>query len=127
MKKRIKDTPVSPETYRSEFANTYRRAIEFYLGTPKEESVYVEDPELERELMRLFLDCESKIIYFLGKEGIGKTTFLKNVFGLSDNAVVFDEAKDIACISMSFRGVLLEKDANEYFMCMYRFRRKIWI
>lgn len=114
MKKRIKDTPVSPETYRSEFANTYRRAIEFYLGTPKEESVYVEDPELERELMRLFLDCESKIIYFLGKEGIGKTTFLKNVFGLSDNAVVFDEAKDIACISMSFRGVLLEKDANEY-------------
>ena len=104
MKKRIKDTPVSPETYRSEFANTYRRAIEFYLGTPKEESVYVEDPELERELMRLFLDCESKIIYFLGKEGIGKTTFLKNVFGLSDNAVVFDEAKDIACISMSFGG-----------------------
>ena len=93
MKKRIKDTPVSPETYRSEFANIYRRAIEFYLGTPKEESVYVEDPELERELMRLFLDCESKIIYFLGKEGIGKTTFLKNVFGLSDNAVVFDEAK----------------------------------
>ncbi len=116
MKKRIKDTPVSQETYRSEFVNTYRRAIEFYFGTPKEESVFVENPELERELMRLLLDYESRIIYFLGKEGIGKTTFLKNVFGLSDNVVVFDEAKDIAYVSMDFRGVLLEMDVDEYML-----------
>lgn len=114
MKKRIKDTPVSTEIYRNEFINTYRKAIEFYFGTPKEESVYVEDPELERELMRLLLDHESKIIYFLGKRGIGKTTFLKNVFGLSDNTVVFDGAKDTVYISMSFRGALLEMDVNEY-------------
>lgn len=114
MKKRIKDTPIPQNEFRNEFFNIYRKAIEFYFGNPKEESVYVEDIKLENELMRLILDQESKIIYFLGKGGIGKTTLLKNVFKISDNAVVFDESKDTVYISMSFRGQLLECDIRQF-------------
>lgn len=114
MKKRIKDTPIPPNEFRNEFSNMYRKAIEFYFGNPKEEAIYIEDIKLENELMRLILDQESKIIYFLGKGGIGKTTLLKNTFKLSDNAVVFDESKDTAYISMSFRGQLLESDIRKF-------------
>lgn len=110
MAKRIKDTPIPLNEFRNEFFNVYRKAIEFYFGNPKEEAVYVEDTKLENELMRLILDQESKIIYFLGKGGIGKTTLLKNIFNLSDNAVTFDESKDTVYMSMSFRGQLLESD-----------------
>ena len=114
MKKRIKDTPIPANEFRNEFFNVYRKAIEFYFGNPKEEAVYIEDIKLENELMRLILNQESKIIYFLGKGGIGKTTLLKNTFKLSDNAVVFDESKDTVYISMSFRGQLLESDIRRF-------------
>lgn len=114
MKKRIKDTPVPQSEFKSEFYNIYRKVIEFYFGNPKEEAIYVEDTDLENELMRLILNQESKIIYFLGKGGIGKTTLLKNAFNLSDNAVVFDASKDTVYISMSFRGQLLETDIKRF-------------
>lgn len=110
MKKRIKDIPIPQTEFRDEFLNVYRKVIEFYLGNPKEESVYIEDPKLKDNLMRLILNAESKIIYFLGKGGIGKTSFLKKTFGLSDNAVVFDETRNTVYMSMSFRGQLLESD-----------------
>ena len=112
MKRKIKDTPISSNEFSNEFFNVYRKAIEFYFGNSKEEAVYIEDVELENELQHLILEQESKIIYFLGKGGIGKTTLLKNVFKLSDNAVVFDESKNIVYMSMNFRGQLLESDVK---------------
>lgn len=137
MKKRIKDTPVPTGDYRNEFFNTYRKVIEFYFGNPKEETVYVDDPELERELIRLILNQEDKIIYFLGKEGIGKTTLLKNVLGISDNAIVFDEIKDTVYIPINFRGLLVETDIKQFIInsisCLctaleerYGFREKVY-
>ena len=114
MKRRVKDTPIMSNGFRNEFFNVYRKAIEFYFGNPKEEVVYIEDTKLENELLRLVLERESKIIYFLGKGGIGKTTLLKNVFGLSDNTVLFDNSKDTVYMSMSFRGQLIESDIKSF-------------
>ncbi len=114
MKKRIKDTPVSANDYKNEFFNVYRKEIEFYFGNPKEESVYVEDSKIEKKLMQLISNDDSKIIYFLGKAGIGKTTLLKKYFKLSDNTVVIDEQKKAVFISMSFRGQLVENDISQF-------------
>jgi len=114
MKKRIKDTPIPQNEFRNEFFNVYRKAIEFYFGKPKEELIYIEDIKTENELTQLILTNESKIIYFLGKGGIGKTTLLKNNFGLSDNAVVFDSAKNTVYMSMSLRSQLLEGDIRRF-------------
>lgn len=114
MKRRIKDTPITQTEYRTEFYNMYRKAIEYYLSTPKEEAVYVEDLSLEKKLLRSFLSEDSKIIYFLGKEGIGKTTFLKQTFNVTDNGVTFDDTKDIVYVSISFRGQLIESDIQTF-------------
>lgn len=114
MRKRIKDTPISSNEFRNEFFNVYRKAIEFYFGNPKEESVYIEDSCLQNELLSLILKQESKIIYFLGAGGVGKTALLKNTFKLSDNTAVFDESKDIAYMSINFRGQLWESDIRRF-------------
>ena len=114
MKRRIRDTPVSKEEYREEFFNAYQKAIEFYFGNPKEELVYVKDSETEHRLMESILEKESKIIYFLGKNGVGKTTLLKQLFNITDNTTVIDEVKDIMYISMNFRGLPLDCDGQQF-------------
>ena len=114
MNKRIKDNPVIKNELNNDLFYTYKKAIGFYLGNPKEEQVYVEDEEIQNKLLRLILEEDTKIIYLLGKAGIGKTTLIKNIFHLSDSSVVFDNTKDIIYVSMNFRDKLLESDTDSF-------------
>ena len=80
MKKRIKDIPIPTDEYYDEFLSVYRRCIEYFVGERREEKVFTTDSELEDAIAALISDEESRIIYFQGEAGIGKTMFLKNYF-----------------------------------------------
>lgn len=114
MKKRIKDIPIPSNEFCNDFCFKYRRCIEYFAGERKEESVFTPDGELEQNISALIFDDESRVIYFLGESGIGKTMLLKNIFCASDNGVVFDDDKSMVVLSINFRGVLVASDIESF-------------
>lgn len=114
MKKRIKDIPIPTDEYYDEFLSVYRRCIEYFVGERREEKVFTTDSELEDAIAALISDEESRIIYFQGEAGIGKTMFLKNYFHISDNGVIFDEDRGMIVLSVNFSGVLIVSDIERF-------------
>ncbi len=114
MRKRIKDIPIPSNEFYNDFYFMYRRCIEYFTGERKEESVFAADEELKESISALTSDNESRITYLLGESGIGKTMFLKNIFRISDNGVVFGEDRSMVVLSINFRGVLVLSDIESF-------------
>lgn len=114
MKKRVKDTPVCTEDFCDEFYNVYRKPIDWFFGERKEETVYIRDHETVKKIEELLLNNNSNITYLIGKAGIGKTTLIKNEYGLSDNTTVFDEKRKIIFTSLGFRGKFIEGNLTDF-------------
>lgn len=114
MKKRIKDIPVSTNEFCNDFYNMYGRQIEYFTGERKEESVFVADKELEKQVSELINNRENMIVYFVGKAGVGKTSFLKNIFHVTDNNVNYNDDKHMICLMIGFRGVLSESNPSGF-------------
>ncbi len=113
MKKRIKDTPVPFDESNSIFVKSCRKCINYYYGSPKEETVYISDLETENQLTEILYESASKIIYFTGKSGIGKTTLLKHCMEISDHTVRVDENKETMYVAFNFRSLLLKECFEE--------------
>lgn len=74
MKKRVKDTAVPAAAFKDDFYKTYKDVIDFLLSSKKEEDVYVKNEEMENRFGDILSD-NGNIIYYVGKEGSGKTSF----------------------------------------------------
>lgn len=114
MKKRIKDTPVSSNEFCGEFYDNYHKPIDWFFGERKEETVYIKDVETVNKIESILFNESSNIIYLIGKAGIGKTTLIRNEFGVSDNQVFLDENRKNIFVSLGFRGQLVENDISGF-------------
>lgn len=114
VKKRIKDTPISTSEFCDEFYNIYRKPIDWFFGERKEETIYIKDEETVEEIENLLVKNSSNILYLIGKAGIGKTTLIKNEYGLSDNTTVFHKERGMVFASLGFRGKFPELDLTKF-------------
>lgn len=113
MKRRIKDTAVSVTAFKDDFYKTYKDVIDFLWSSKKEEAVYIKNDEIENRFGDV-LSGNGNIIYYIGREGCGKTSFLKQYFSVADNCIEFDNEKERIIISMDFRGQLFTGKFEEF-------------
>lgn len=88
------------------------------INSDRTSAYYVHQHEIEEKLDNFLSPPVDKDTFLVGFTGIGKTTLIKNFFGIIDsNPFITDDGKLIAYLSVHADDMTNEKDVDEVFAC----------